>query len=95
MKRDSFAYGIVFGIAVALPLSIATTTALRRLPDSNLVNFGPALIGVEVFSSEIFIAVVALVIATVFLFRKRWRPAGFWLSFGLTIVGWWARVMFY
>ena len=95
MKRHSFAYGIGFGIAVALPLSIATTAALKRLPDANLVNFGPALFGFGVFSLEILVAVIALIVAAVFLFRKRWKPAGFWLSFGLTIVGWWARVMFY
>lgn len=95
MKRDSLAYGIGLGIAVALPLSIATTAALKRLPDTNLVNFGPALFGFGVFSVEILIAFVALVIATVFLFRKRWKPAFFCLSFGLTIVGWLARVMFY
>lgn len=95
MKRDSFASGIFIGIAVALPISIATTTALKRLPDASLVNFGPALSGFGVFSLEILAAAVALVAAGILLFRKRWRPAGFLLSFSLTVVGWWARVLFY
>jgi hypothetical protein len=95
MKRDSFAYGIAFGITVALPLSIATTTALKRLPDTNLVNFGPALFGFGLFALELLVAAVALVVAGVFLFRKGWRRAGFCLSFALTIIAWWASVALY
>jgi hypothetical protein len=95
MKRDSFAYGIVIGIAVALTLSMATTTGLKRLPDANLVNFGPGLLGFGVFALEILTAAIALVAASVFLFRKRRKPAGFLLSFALTVVGWWARVLLY
>jgi hypothetical protein len=95
MNRDSFAYGVIIGIPVALPLSIATTATLKRLPEGNLVNFGPGLFGFCVFALEFVAAAAAVIAAGVFLFRKRRRPAGFLLSFALTVLGWWARVLFY
>ena len=68
---------------------------LNRLPDANLVNFGPAILGIAIFGLEILAAIVALVTAGVFLFRRRWRRAGFALGFGITVVGWWVKVLFY
>ena len=88
MKRDSFAYGLTIGVAVALAFSIAIATAIKHLPDATLVNFGPALLGFGLFAMEILAAAVALVAAGVFLVRKSWKRAGFALSFALTVAGW-------
>jgi hypothetical protein len=95
MRWDSFAYGSAIGVAVALALSVASTGLLKMQPDANLVNFGPAIFGIAIFGLEILTAAVALVIATVFLLRRRWKRAGFALAFGITVVGWYVRVLFY
>jgi hypothetical protein len=52
MKQDSSVDGFVIGIAVALPLATATASALKRLPDANLVKFGPTLFGFVVSSRK-------------------------------------------
>ena len=95
MKWDSFAYGSAIGVAVALALSVASAGLLKRLPDANLVNFGPAILGIAIVGLEILAAAVALVTASVFLFRGRWKRAGFALAFGITVVGWCVKAMFY
>jgi hypothetical protein len=94
MKWDSFAYGSAIGIAVALVLLVANT-GLERQTDANLVNFGPAIVGIAVGGLEILAAAGALVTASVFLLRKRWKSAGFALAFGITVVGWYVEVLFY
>jgi hypothetical protein len=95
MKWGSFAYGSAIGVAVALTLSVASTGLLKRQPDANLVNFGPAIFGIAIVGLEILAAAGALVTASVFLLRKRWKRAGFALAFGITVVGWYVKALFY
>ena len=95
MKWASFAYGSAISAAVALGLSVASTEFLKRQPDANLVNFGPAIVGISIFGLNILAAAVALVTANVFLFRGRWKRAAFGLAFGITVVGWWVKTLFY
>jgi hypothetical protein len=67
----------------------------QKLPDANLVNFGPAILGIAIFGLNILAAALALVIASVLLFRGRWKRAGFALAFGITVVGWYVKALFY
>jgi hypothetical protein len=95
MNRDSFAYGSAIGVAVGLALSVASAGLLKKQPDANLVNFGPAIFGIAIVGLEILAAAGALVIASLFLLRKRWKRAGFALAFGVTVVGWYVKALFY
>ena len=95
MKWASLAYGSAIGVAVALVLSVASTEFLKRQPDANLVNFAPAILGISIFGVNILAAAVALVTASVWLFRSRWKRGAFGLAFGITVVGWWVKTLFY
>jgi hypothetical protein len=95
MKWDSFASGGAIGVALALALSAASTGLETGLGEANLINFGPAIVGISIFGLNILAAAVALVTASVFLFRGRWKRAGFGLAFGITVVGWWVKTLFY
>ena len=75
MKWASLAYGSAIGVAVALVLSVASTEFLKRQPDANLVNFAPAILGISIFGVNILAAAVALVTASVWLFRAAGNAA--------------------
>jgi hypothetical protein len=59
------------------------------------VNFGPAIFGISIFGVNILATAVALVTASVFLFRGRWKRAAFGLAFGFTVLGWWVKTLFF
>jgi len=95
MKWDSFAYGGAIGAAAALAISVGSEVTLKNSPNVSLVNFGPAIFGIVIFGLNILAALVAIATASVLLFRHRWRGSGFALAFGVTVVGFWVRVLFY
>jgi hypothetical protein len=95
MKWGSFAYGSAIGAAGALALAIGSARLLKEMPDANLANFGPALFGLAVVGMVILVVVGALVTASVFLYRRRWKRAGFALAFGITLLGYYIAALLY
>ena len=95
MKWKPFLYGSATGLALGLLLSIGTTSALRTLPESNLVNFGPAIFGTGIFALEALGFAIALIAGLIFLVRRRWKLAGFCIAFGVAAIAWCARVLLY
>ena len=81
--------GVLSGGISGLALSLAMTLVMRNIGGSSLVNYGPALFGLELLSLDIFFAAVALVAGLVFVFGRRWVRASFCLVFGLIAVGYW------
>lgn len=74
MKWQLFAYGIVFGPWLGLLLTAGNIRLDRTFPESNLVNFGPAIVGFGIFTIEVLAAAIALIAGVVLLIRRRWRP---------------------
>ncbi|MGA8618717.1 MAG: hypothetical protein WB660_09420 [Candidatus Sulfotelmatobacter sp.] len=67
---------ILAGLTVEFVLGVV----IHGRADANLVNFGPAIVGMFVVALGLVVALACLVVGITLLFRRPWSGAGFYLA---------------
>lgn len=86
MNLKSFGVGTGLGLVSAIPLLLLTALFSRWGPDANLVNYGPAIVGVGLLAIEISLALISLILGVIWLVRQKWQRAGFGLAFSVVVI---------
>jgi hypothetical protein len=85
MNLKLFGVGTGLGVVSAIPFLLLTALFSRWSPDTNLVNFSPAIIGIGLLTVEISLALISLILGGIWLVRQRWKRAGFGLAFSIVL----------
>ena len=86
MSFKLFGVGAGLGVVSAIPFLLLTVLFSRWSPDANLVNLGPAIVGIGLLALEMSLAIISLILGGIWLVRQRWKRAGFGLAFSIVVI---------